>query len=308
MKKNLCKTLVMMLVMSSITLTVKATDLSDLFEVGKIYTIHEVGEIIKPYDDHIWAEFFDTTSLTIVFRFCSNYDDQGLLWWYNFGYESYTPTSEAKFLFTGDSFSAYEEYTPTLDVTGVGTLTVTPQPCGIGQTATISASGILGSIALMMGENGTDGTIEIGKTYTYQQIVDFATSDHGFFHFDANFDSYKLSYMYTDFNGEDIIERGLTVDEAKTKKWYAVSVENDDMSFSCRFICDDIPLTTVTEGKEYTFTMPCVNPIIKATFLIDPDAEYVIVTYKEGSDTKKAYYKTTDVETIEWLKGSDVTE
>ena len=41
---------------------------------------------------------------------------------------------------------------------------------------------------------------------------------------------------------------------------------------------------------------------------LDPDAEYVIVTYKEGSDTKKAYYKTTDVETIEWLKGSDVTE
>lgn len=40
----------------------------------------------------------------------------------------------------------------------------------------------------------------------------------------------------------------------------------------------------------------------------DPDAEYVIVTYKEGSDTKKAYYKTTDVETIEWLKGEDITE
>ncbi len=294
-----------MLVMSSITLTVKATNLSDLFEVGKIYTIHEVGEIIKPYDDHIWADFLDATSVTTVFRFGSNYDDQGLLWWYNFGYESYTPTSEAKFLFTGDSFSAYEEYTPTLDVTGVGTLTVTPQPCGIGQTATISASGILGSIALMMGENGTDGTIELGKTYTYQQIVDFATSDHVFFHFDANFDSYKLSYMYTDFNGEEIIERGLTVDEAKTKKWYAVSVEND-MAFSCSFICDDIPLTTVTEGKEYTFTMPCVNPIIKATFLIDPDAEYVIVTYKEGSDTKKAYYKVDDVETIEWLKGADV--
>lgn len=308
MKKNLCKTLVMMLVMSSITLTVKATDLSDLFEVGKIYTIHEVGEIIKPYDDHIWADFYDATSVTIVFRFCSNYDDQGLLWWYNFDHESYTPTSEAKFLFNGNTFTAYEEYTPTLDVTGVGTLTVTPQPCGIGQTATISASGILGSIALMMGENGTDGTIELGKTYTYQQIVDFATS---VFHFDANFDSGKLSSTYFNFNGEDIIEdineKGLTVDEAKAKKWYAVSVKNDyEEDFSCSFICDDIPLTTVTEGKEYTFTMPCVNPIIKATFLIDPDAEYVIVTYKEGSDTKKAYYKTTDVETIEWLKGADV--
>ena len=114
MKKNLCKTLVMMLVMSSITLTVKATNLSDLFEVGKIYTIHEVGEIIKPYDDHIWADFYDATSVTIVFRFCSNYDDQGLLWWYNFDHESYTPTSEAKFLFNGSTFTAYEEYTPTL--------------------------------------------------------------------------------------------------------------------------------------------------------------------------------------------------
>lgn len=115
--------------------------------------------------------------------------------------------------------------------------------------------------------------------------------------------------MYHNFIGEDIIENELTVDEAKTKKWYAVSVKNDDMDFRCSFICDDIPLTTVTEGKEYTFTMPCVNPIIKATFLnFDPDAEYVIVTYKEGSDTKKAYYKTTDVETIEWLKGADVTE
>lgn len=41
---------------------------------------------------------------------------------------------------------------------------------------------------------------------------------------------------------------------------------------------------------------------------LDPDAEYVIVTYKAGSDTKKAYYKTSDVEKIEWLKGEDITE
>lgn len=308
MKKNLCKTLVMMLVMSSITLTVKATNLSDLFEVGKIYTIPEVGEIIEPYN-LIQADFLDATSVTYFFRWISNEDGQGNLWWTNWGNDSYTPTSEAKFLFNGKTFTAYEEYTPTLDVTGVGTLTVTPQPCGIGQTATISASGILRSIALMMGENGTDGTIEIGKTYTYQQIVDFATStsNNGFDSFDASFDSRKLYYRY-DSHGEDIREKGLTVDEAKTKKWYAVSVEND-RRFSCSFICDDIPLTTVTEGKEYTFTMPCVNPTIKATFLnFDPDAEYVVVTYKEGSDTKKACYKTTDVEKIEWLKGEDITE
>ena len=41
---------------------------------------------------------------------------------------------------------------------------------------------------------------------------------------------------------------------------------------------------------------------------LDPDTEYVVVTYKEGSDTKKAYYKTSDVEKIEWLKGEDITE
>ena len=313
MKKNLCKTLVMMLVMSSITLTVKATDLSDLFEVGKIYTIPEVGEIIKPYDkDIIYANFLDATSETYFFRWISNKNGQGL-WWINWDNDSYTPTSEAKFLCANiDSdllevyFTAYEEYTPTLDVTGVGTLTVTPQPCGIGQTATITASGNLVSIAVMMGENGTDGTIEIGKTYTYQQIVDFATSDHGFYDFCASFDSEKLSYEYNGMHGEDIIEHGLTVDEAKTKKWYAVSVE-DEIFFS--FICADIPLTTVTEGEEYTFTMPCVNPTIKATFpALDPDAEYVVVTYKEGSDTKTAYYKATDVEKIEWLKGEDITE
>ena len=315
MKKNLCKTLVMMLVMSSITLTVKATDLSDLFEVGKIYTIPEVGEIIEPYDN-IWADFLDATSVNTIFRWISNRNGQGL-WYTNWGDDSYTPTSEAKFLCANiDSdagevyFTAYEEYTPTLDVTGVGTLTVTPQPCGIGQTATITASGNLVSIAVMMGENGTDGTIEIGKTYTYQQIVDFATSDHGFHDFSATFDSEKLFYEYNGMHGEDIIEHGLTVDEAKTKKWYAVSVKNE-MSFRCSFICDDIPLTTVTEGEEYTFTMPCVNPTIKATFsgpALDPDAEYVVVTYKEGSDTKTAYYKATDVEKIEWLKGEDITE
>lgn len=322
MKKNLCKTLVMMLVMSSITLTVKATDLSDLFKVGKIYTIREVGAIIEPY--HILADFFDATSVTNVFCFISQYDN-GQLYSDNYGNDSYTPTSEAKFLCASFSdngdlnynegfvyFTAYEEYTPTLDVTGVGTLTVTPQPCGIGQTATITASGNLVSIAVMMGENGTDGTIEIGKTYTYQQIVDFATStSNNISMFDAYFDTDKLVYRYDSyFSNEDITEDGLTVDEAKKKKWYAVSVENYFGDFRCRFICGaDIPLTTVTEGKEYTFTMPCVNPTIKATFLnFDSKAEYVVVTYKEGSDTKTAYYKATDVEKIEWLKGEDITE
>ena len=318
MKKNLCKTLVMMLVMSSITLTVKATDLSDLFEVGKIYTIPEVGEIIRPYDN-IQANFLDATSVTTFFCWISNKDGQGTLWWTNWGNNSYTTTSDAKFLcasFSGniDSrdgyvyFTAYEEYTPTLDITGVGTLTVTPQPCGIGQTATITASsGIIGSIALMIGENGTDGTIEIGKTYTYQQIVDFATSNN-FHKFFAKFDSDKLSYFKNETK-EIIDENGLTVDEAKTKKWYAVSVENneEENEFSCSFICADIPLTTVTEGEEYTFTMPCVNPTIKATFLnFDSKAEYVIVTYNEGGITKKAYYKTFDVKKIEWKKGSDL--
>ena len=37
----------------------------------------------------------------------------------------------------------------------------------------------------------------------------------------------------------------------------------------------------------------------------EPDAEYVVVTNKEG---QKAYYKTSDVEKIEWLKGEDITE
>ena len=52
----------------------------------------------------------------------------------------------------------------------------------------------------------------------------------------------------------------------------------------------------------------CNTVWIKAVPAFDPDAEYVVVTYKEGSDTKKAYYKTSDVEKIEWLKGEDITE
>ena len=52
----------------------------------------------------------------------------------------------------------------------------------------------------------------------------------------------------------------------------------------------------------------CNTVWIKAVPAFDPDTEYVVVTYKEGSDTKKAYYKATDVEKIEWLKGEDITE
>lgn len=57
-----------------------------------------------------------------------------------------------------------------------------------------------------------------------------------------------------------------------------------------------------------TFGGFCNTVWIKAVPAIDPDAEYVVVTYKEGSDTKMAYYKATDVEKIEWLKGEDITE
>ena len=39
---------------------------------------------------------------------------------------------------------------------------------------------------------------------------------------------------------------------------------------------------------------------------LDPDAEYVIVTYQEGGETKTVVCKTTDLEKIEWLKGADV--
>ncbi len=52
----------------------------------------------------------------------------------------------------------------------------------------------------------------------------------------------------------------------------------------------------------------CNTVWIKAGPAFDPDTEYVVVTYKEGSDTKMAYYKATDVEKIEWLKGEDITE
>lgn len=52
----------------------------------------------------------------------------------------------------------------------------------------------------------------------------------------------------------------------------------------------------------------CNTVWIKAVPAFDPDTEYVVVTYKEGSDPKKAYYKATDVEKIEWLKGEDITE
>ena len=52
----------------------------------------------------------------------------------------------------------------------------------------------------------------------------------------------------------------------------------------------------------------CNTVWIKAAPDLDPDAEYVVVTYKEGSDTKTAYYKATDVEEIKWLKGKDITE
>lgn len=57
-----------------------------------------------------------------------------------------------------------------------------------------------------------------------------------------------------------------------------------------------------------TFGGFCNTVWIKAAPAIAPDAEYVVVTYKEGSDTKKAYYKATDVEKIEWLKGADIAD
>ena len=57
-----------------------------------------------------------------------------------------------------------------------------------------------------------------------------------------------------------------------------------------------------------TFGGFCNTVWIKAAPAIAPDAEYVVVTYKEGSDTKRACYKATDVEKIEWLKGADIAD
>lgn len=85
------------------------------------------------------------------------------------------------------------------------------------------------------------------------------------------------------------------------KVYYAgeLSFEEMDELYNQGLFCD----FKLYECPDVTFT-PAQAPGPD----LDPDAEYVVVTYKEGSETKKAYYKTSDVETIEWLKGSDVTE
>lgn len=40
----------------------------------------------------------------------------------------------------------------------------------------------------------------------------------------------------------------------------------------------------------------------------DPETDYVVVTYKEGSETKTATYKAADVEKVEWKKGADISK
>ena len=73
--------------------------------------------------------------------------------------------------------------------------------------------------------------------------------------------------------------------------------ERDNLMMQGKFF-----MMKLVECTEATFTPSKPSPAL------DPDAEYVVVTYKEGSDTKTAYYKATDVEKIEWLKGEDITE
>ena len=115
------------------------------------------------------------------------------------------------------------------------------------------------------------------------------------------------SYRVNDTNGPRTIKAEGFIAKGSTKYNASISELTDAVVGTYDYEEDmtgsKMQYATFLVGEDF-----CNTVLIKAVPAFDPDAEYVVVTYKEGSDPKKAYYKATDVEKIEWLKGEDITE
>ncbi len=295
-----------------INLTVDMMDLGDIFD-SKLYIIDEICEradLYHYYDLPIYLEPQGDYYMEVggVIR----YNDGK----FTMGNQPVQSDSTKRFWFSfgSMSFLYYPEYEANVSISGEGDIIMTPQRCAVDDTMTITASKgtYIEEISVIFGcySSGDNAAFDfsqcfpLGEYFSFQQILEMGAD------FALNYKTKGYyPHIYLVDGGEDVLSivPGAiigSVEDCAGKHWCPVRMRDDDFTF----VCADVPVTTVREGKEYSFVMPSPITYVKVKLTsqkFNSTATYVVVTDKEG---KQHTFETSSDVKVEWKSGSVLNE